>query len=194
MDHVFSVTRVSSATTRLRANPGCHATHAHPPTTCVIRRRARELLYPSDMQPAMKIEPYAAWRELRDLVATYLESSDDARRAHELLAALEPPQSRAVFVTSPTPAQEDRECAMFGCTAATIDEALRDTTGRNKSPRDVAMYAMSVLSDAQELIRRYEVSSVHGTRVEWTVTPRDADTIRRLLNVAKYTIDKAVPR
>jgi hypothetical protein len=85
--------------------------------------------------------------------------------------------------------REDRERALFGCTAADIDEALA-----GKEPRDVAMYAMGTLSNAQELIRRGEVDSYIGTRVEWSVTDRDADTIRRLINVAKYAIDKAVPR
>ena len=73
--------------------------------------------------------------------------------------------------------REDRERKMFGCTAAAIDEALD-----GKEPRDIAMYAMGTLSNAQELIGRGAVSE------------RDADTIRRLMNVAKYAIDKAVPR
>jgi hypothetical protein len=81
--------------------------------------------------------------------------------------------------------KEDRERQMFGCTAAAIDEALE-----GMSPRDVAMYAMGTLSNAQELIQR---GSFEG-KVEWTVADRDADTIRRLINVAKYAIDKAVPR
>ena len=82
--------------------------------------------------------------------------------------------------------QQDRERRMYGCTAAQIDEALA-----GKDPRDVAMYAMSVLSDAQELIARYE----DLPRPEWTFETRHAvQTIRQLMNVAKYTIDKAVPR
>lgn len=80
---------------------------------------------------------------------------------------------------------EDRERRMFGCTTASIDEALE-----GMSPRDVAMYAMGTLSNAQELICRDEYEGA----VEWTVTNDDADTIRRLINVAKYAIDKAVPR
>lgn len=48
------------------------------------------------------------------------------------------------------------------------------------------MYAMGTLSNAQELIRRGDDC--------WSVADRDADTIRRLINVAKYAIDKAVPR
>lgn len=82
--------------------------------------------------------------------------------------------------------REDRERAMFGCTAAAIDEALE-----GKAPRDIAMYAMGTLSNAQEMIRReYDGDGFSG----WTVADRDADTIRRLINVAKYAIDKAVPR
>jgi hypothetical protein len=66
---------------------------------------------------------------------------------------------------------------MYGCTEASIDQAL---TG--KEPRDIAMYAMSVLSDAQEQLREVPVSD------------RATDTARMLMNVAKYAIDKAVPR
>jgi hypothetical protein len=75
---------------------------------------------------------------------------------------------------------------MFGCTATTIDEAL----ARCREPRDVARYAMGTLSNAQELIRR---STYEGT-IEWSVDDRHANTIRQLMNVAKYAIDKAVPR
>ena len=79
-------------------------------------------------------------------------------------------------------ARESRERAMFGCTEAVIDAAIV-----GKDPRDTAMYAMSVLSDAQELIR----PSSHG----WSVaSDRDVDTVRKLINVAKYVISKAVPR
>ena len=77
---------------------------------------------------------------------------------------------------------EDRERKMFGCTAASIDEVLD-----GKSPRDVAMYAMGTLSNAQEMIRRRSCCG-------WTVSDRDADTIRQLMNIAKYAIDKAVTR
>ena len=156
------------------------------------------------MKPS--IEPHAALRELRDLVATYLEGSDDAVRAQELLNALEPVdkvgpsarhmntgaghQARAEAASGakfgvPSSAQEDRERALFGCATSDIDSALD-----GKSPRDVAMYATGVLSDVQELIRSFP-SGFHGA---WKVTDRDADTIRRLLNVAKYTNEKAVPR
>jgi hypothetical protein len=30
--------------------------------------------------------------------------------------------------------------------------------------------------------------------VEWTVSDHEANTIRQLINIAKYAIDKAVPR
>lgn len=78
--------------------------------------------------------------------------------------------------------REDRERRMFGCTTAAIDDALA-----GKSARDVAMYAMSTLSNAQELIR-YEGDG------EWSVADRNANTIRQLINIAKYAIDKTVPR
>jgi hypothetical protein len=82
--------------------------------------------------------------------------------------------------------QEDREREMFGCPAASIDEALA-----GKAPRDIAMYAMGTLSNAQELITR----SVYEGEVEWSVsTSHRANTIRQLMNVAKYAMDKAVPR
>jgi hypothetical protein len=74
---------------------------------------------------------------------------------------------------------------MFGCTAAAIDEALA-----RKDPRDIAMYAMGTLSNAQELIRCNEYE---GT-IEWSVSASNANTIRQLMNIAKYAIDKAVPR
>lgn len=74
----------------------------------------------------------------------------------------------------PGTADEDHERAMFGCTAKTLDEALL-----GKSPRDIAMYAMSTLSNAQTYIQH---------------TSRDANTVRQLMNIAKYAINKAVPR
>lgn len=81
--------------------------------------------------------------------------------------------------------REERERAMFGCTAAAIDEALH-----GMEPRDIARYAMGTLSNAQELIRHDTISD-DGL---WTVKEHDANTIRQLINVAKYAIDKAVPR
>jgi len=127
-----------------------------------------------------------ALQELRALVTAYFEGSDDAPRAAELLDALDARSTvPATDAQTPTPAQEDRERAMFGCTAAAIDEALD-----GKEPRDIAMYAMGTLSNAQELIRR----DVYEETVEWSVSDHNADTIRRLINVAKYAIDKAVPR
>lgn len=88
--------------------------------------------------------------------------------------------------SSATNAREDRERALFGCTAAAIDEALA-----GKDPRDIAMYAMGTLSNAQELFQRTQYDD---TYVEWTVPSRNANTIRQLINIAKYAIDKAVPR
>jgi hypothetical protein len=89
-------------------------------------------------------------------------------------------------------AVKDRECVaeaherdMFGCTTAAIDQVLE-----GKSPRDVAMYAMGTLSNAQELIHRDE----HEGTVEWTVVDRDATTIRQFINIAKYVVDKALPQ
>lgn len=134
---------------------------------------------------AKPLSPAAALQELRDLVGTYLEGSDDAPRAAELLDALGAivPKPTPQPMKSPAdPAQEKYERGMFGCAAASIDEAL----ARCREPRDVAMFAMGVLSDAQELILR--------GRDGWYVAPRDADTIRQRMNVAKYAIDKAVPR
>ena len=78
--------------------------------------------------------------------------------------------------------REDRERSMFGCTTAAIDACLA-----GKDSRDIAMYAMGTLSNAQELIHRQSVS-------EWTVSDRNANTVRQLMNIAKYAIDKAVPR
>jgi len=82
--------------------------------------------------------------------------------------------------------KEERERKMFGCTAAAIDETLAAMA----EPRDIARYAMGTLSNAQELIRRREYE---GT-IEYSVRDQDADTIRQLINIAKYAIDKAVPR
>lgn len=81
--------------------------------------------------------------------------------------------------------REARERSMFGCTAAVIDASLA-----GKDPRDIAMYAMGTLSNAQELIRREEFEN----KIEWSVADRHANTIRQLMNIAKYAIDKAVPR
>jgi hypothetical protein len=125
------------------------------------------------------IDRSAALRELRELVATYLEGSDDAPRAAELLDALEVP-----IADEPTTVQEDRQREMFGCTAAALDKVLD-----RKEPRDIAMYAMGALSNAQGLIQH------DGDEpFAWSVRRADANTIRQLMNIAKYAIDKAVPR
>jgi hypothetical protein len=152
------------------------------------------------MKPA--IDRSAALRELRALVATYLEDSDDAPRAADLLDALEAPnlpsmlsdtfwgklkESIQELADKPTTDQENRQRKMFGCTTAAIDEALA-----RKDPRDIAMYAMSTLSNAQEMIQRKHDED-EGT-IEWSVADRHANTIRQLMNIAKYAIDKAVPR
>lgn len=138
------------------------------------------------------LERGQAMQELRALVGTYLEGSDDAARAADLLDALDPKPTPPPTLTALSETasarykREDRERQMFGCTAAAIDEALA-----TKDSRAVAMYAMGTLSNAQELIRREDYEGA----VEWTVANHhDADTIRRLINVAKYAIDKAVSR
>lgn len=128
-----------------------------------------------------------ALRELRDLVATYLECSDDEPRATELLDVL-----AAALASGPAPASQvssmpdDQARAMFGCTTTAIDEALA-----GKDTRDIAMYAIGTLSNAQEFITR----SKYEGEVEWAVTTSHrANTIRQFMNIAKYAIDKAVPR
>lgn len=131
------------------------------------------------------IDPAAAFRELRDLVAAYLEGSADADRATELLAALDPSTPIVIPAEEPlTEAQKDRQRDMFGLTTNQLDEVLQ-----GKSRRDVAMYAMGTLSNAQEYIRQR-----HDGEYGWTVAEIHANTIRRLINVAKYAIDKAAPR
>lgn len=75
-------------------------------------------------------------------------------------------------------AHESAERAMFGCTTAQIDASLV-----NQEPRDLAMYAMGLLSDAQELLRRAETTNAQAS-----------NSLRQQLNVAKYVINKAVPR
>jgi hypothetical protein len=150
------------------------------------------------------IDRSAALRELRELVATYFESSDDAPRAHELLDALEAPNLPSMLsdtfwektkealanaqkdeTASARWKREEHERSMFGCTAAMIDEALE-----RKSPRDIAMYATGTLSNAQELFAYDEYEG----KKEWSVSDSDANTIRQFINIAKYAIDKAVPR
>jgi hypothetical protein len=145
-------------------------------------RSARAVLYPSSMTTTNRD---AALRELRVLVATYLEGSDDAARATELLDALDARNTTVLISATTTSAiPDDRARSMFGCTATAIDEALT-----SKEPRDIAMYAMGTLSNAQEYIRcnNYEA-------IEWSVADRDANALRQLINIAKYAIDKAVPR
>lgn len=116
-------------------------------------------------------------RELRALVAAYLEGSDDAPRAAELLDALDKPVAAAhAAQTSSMP--DDQARAMFGCTETAINEALA-----GKEPRDIAMYAMGTLSNAQEYIPR-----------SGAIADRHANTIRQLMNIAKHAINKAVPR
>jgi len=81
-------------------------------------------------------------------------------------------------------AREDQERQMFGCTAAAIDEALA-----TMSSREVAQYAMDTLWNAQSLIQ-----PPHEGETTWSVADRDGNTIRQFINIAKYAIDKAVPR
>ena len=179
----------------LRAYGG--AVDVNDPIT-VVSMDARAKLNATGKYATKTMEPAAVRRELRDLVATYLEGSDDAPRAAELLDALEPLPSMlsntfwerlkgAVkeLADEPISARETRERALFGCTAAAIDEVLD-----RKEPRDIAMYAMGTLSNAQEYIRR----STYEGAIEWTVANCDANTLRQLMNIAKYAIDKAVPR
>jgi hypothetical protein len=131
----------------------------------------------------MTSEQLAALHELRDLVSTYLEGSDDTLRAAELLATIEA-QVTPIAPSHATIA-EDAARKMFGCTVEAIDGSLV-----KKSRRDVAMYAMGTLSNAQKLIHR---RGFEGSP-DWWVRDRDANTIRQLINIAKYAIDKAVPR
>lgn len=84
-----------------------------------------------------------------------------------------------------TTAREGHERRMFGCTAAAIEEHLA-----GKTPRDIAMYAMSALSRAQEFVCRRQ----DGETVVWVIDDHHVNTVRQLMNVAKYAIDKAVPR
>ncbi len=171
----------------------------------VLSMDARARLNKWGKYAAKNMSQAAARRELRDLVATYLEGSDDAPRAAELLDALDPlpsmlsdtfwEKAKEALANAATNVQKDetasarwkreeRERSMFGCTAAAIDEVLA-----TKEPRDIAMYAMGSLSNAQELISR------DGDEpFAWSVRRADANTIRQLMNIAKYAIDKAVPR
>ena len=162
-----------------------------------VSMKARAKLNARGEPTAKTMEPAAARRELRELVATYLEGSDDAPRAAELLDALEPHPSMLsdtfwerlqgavkALADDSVAERETRARAMFGCTAQEIDLAL---TG--KEPRDIAMFAMSTLSNAQELIQR------DGDEpFAWSVRRADANTIRQLMNIAKHAINKAVPR
>lgn len=139
--------------------------------------------------------PNTALLELRALVSTYLEGSDDAPRAAELLDMLDARFAPAALVSAaPNERELARERSMFGCTAEAIDLALF-----GKSPREITMYVWGTLSNAQELIRReevdYDTSDARGGTVVWTVANhRDANTLRQLINIAKYAMDKAVPR
>lgn len=166
-----------------------------PPDLAKLSIRAR-----AKISTKTGLDRTAALRELRDLVATYLEGSDDAPRAATLLEALalDPLPSllsdtfwdrlrTAIKEMPPTPTaeQEEHERSMFGCTTAAIDEVLV-----RKEPRDIAMYAMGTLSNAQTLIQRDKFSPTST----WMIADADANTIRQLINVAKYAIDKAVPR
>lgn len=131
----------------------------------------------------------ASLRELRALVATYLEGSDDADRAQELLDALDaldPNKPIAILAQAPlTEAQKDHQRRMFGLTTDQLDDVFQ-----GKSARDVAMYAMGTLSNAQEMIRRDEYEG----EIEYSVSDANANSIRQFINIAKYAIDKAVPR
>ena len=138
----------------------------------------------------MTLNPIDALRELRALVTAYLlEGNADRPRAVELLDALEgrsvPVAAAKVETSNERRLREERECEMFGCAARRLDEVLA-----SKDPRGIAMFATGTLSDAQALIRREE----YGDDVEWTVADRHANNIRQRINVAKYAIDKAVPR
>jgi hypothetical protein len=62
--------------------------------------------------------------------------------------------------------QAEREIRMFGVTTADIDQQLR-----RKDGHDRLNFAMSVLSDAQEVL-----------------ASGDAETARQYMNVAKYVV------
>jgi hypothetical protein len=126
------------------------------------------------------VKKQEALKELRSLVSTYLEGSEDAGHAAKLLAVLEEPEPAA---SSGIPKDIARK--MFGCTVESIDEMLA-----GKEPRDIALYAMGTLSNAQEYIRCDYDDGPGG----WRVASVHANTIRQLINVAKYAINKAVTR
>jgi hypothetical protein len=77
-----------------------------------------------------------------------------------------------------TLAKADIEHTMFGCLVEDIDAVLKD-----KDPREIAEYALGTLSNASALIQH-----------SWSGADHDADMLRQLINIAKYAIDKAVPR
>ena len=126
------------------------------------------------------VNPKDALHELRALVATCVEGSAAVARAAELFAALEEPSAKAE-ISDKQRLLEERERAMFGTTIEQIDQVLA-----RMEPRDIAMYAMGTLSNAQQYIRRDDIG--------FSVADRHADIVRQLINVAKYAIDKAVPR
>lgn len=162
---------------------GYKFTQSQPPQTCVSCYVGTQSALPVRMKP---LDPAAALSELRALVATYLEGSDDAGRAQELLAALDPNAPIAIPTEAPlTEDQKARQRRMFGLTTDQLDHVFQ-----GKSARDVAMYAMGTLSNAQELIRRDEYEG----QIEYSVSVSNANSIRQFMNIAKYAIDKAVPR
>lgn len=91
---------------------------------------------------------------------------------------------RAAVAEPPGPAiPDDLAFEMFGCRASAIDQALA-----GRSPRGLVQYALSTLSNAQDLIRREGAG-------EWAVTTSfAANTIRQFMNIAKYALDRAVPQ
>ena len=133
------------------------------------------------------MKKHEALKELRSLVATYLEGSDDAVRAAQLLTVIEestecPSAGPRIHEARNIPDAKAR--VMFGCTAGVLDQELA-----GKDPRDIAMYAMSALSNAQELFQSTSYGSFQGGNPANT-----ADRVRQFINIAKYAIDKAVPR
>lgn len=125
-----------------------------------------------------------AVRELRALVSTYLEGSDDALRAQQLLDAIDPTPPAPIAISD----LMDQARRMFGCTVEAIDESLVGMT-----PATIALYAMGTLSNAQEYICQRHESDFEAAP-SWYVADRDANTIRQLINIAKYAMTKVVPR
>lgn len=135
-----------------------------------------------DLQHGAQVHTHGGRRLFADCQIVLAFYAKDDSHTGDKTAVRDAQQRICDHLNAKHEADNTRERKMFGCTTAALDEALKGMTSR-----DIAMYAMSTLSNAQELIHKRHNDS-------WYIGNEDANALRQLINIAKYAMDKAVPR